>query len=107
MAKLTFNVLLLWAFVVTFTYGADKGFEFQYTTNRQEYLNYPVQFEHPLPRWLKGVYVSIIELVIGAYSCFGFSSNCEKSCFLYVLYIGSVGCIALAVGIAGNIGVML
>ena len=42
------------------TSGVDVGFEFQYTTNRQEHLDYPVQFEHPLPEWLTGVYVSII-----------------------------------------------
>ena len=56
------KVLILWILweVLCVTSGVDVGFEFQYTTNRQEHLDYPVRFEHPLPEWLKGVYVSTV-----------------------------------------------
>ena len=64
MVKPIISTLLLWTLVVRFSHSVDVGFEFQYTTNRQEHLNFPVHFEHPLPTWLKGVYVSNLEYII-------------------------------------------
>ena len=55
--KVAVSAGILLGVVITVT-AVDIGFEFQYTTNKDEHLNYPVKFENPLPKWLKGIFVS-------------------------------------------------
>ena len=66
MKSRNFKIMKIGVFVFICLYacvaGIDEGFDLFFSTNLDEMTDVPIQFEKPLPTWLKGTLVSIPSL---------------------------------------------
>ena len=74
MKSRNFKIMKIGVFVFICLYacvaGIDEGFDLFFSTNLDEMTDVPIQFEKPLPTWLKGTLVSLPSLSASMKHCF-------------------------------------